>query len=80
LKDQYRVDHESALAMRDLQREIDELKKRLEVIGCNKKVNRKTKNGFHIENKIVGCYKKNQQKRRNCLDGEHETSNDRRNE
>jgi predicted nucleic acid-binding Zn-ribbon protein len=30
LKDQHRVDHGSALAIRGLQREIDELKKRLD--------------------------------------------------
>ena len=54
LKDQHRVDHGSALAIRGLQKEIDELKKKLEVIGSNKKVTKSKKCGCHIENKIVG--------------------------
>ncbi len=37
LKDQHRVDHGSALAIRGLQREIDELKKN-RLVGSNKKV------------------------------------------
>jgi len=37
LKDQHRVDHGSALAIRGLQREIDELKKRLDSLESIKK-------------------------------------------
>jgi hypothetical protein len=37
LKDQHRVDHGSALAIRGLQREIDELKKRLDTLEGIKK-------------------------------------------
>ena len=37
LKDQHRVDHGSALAIRGLQREIDELKRRLDSLEAIKK-------------------------------------------
>jgi predicted nucleic acid-binding Zn-ribbon protein len=37
LKDQHRVDHGSALAIRGLQREIDELKKRLDSLEAIKR-------------------------------------------
>lgn len=37
LKDQHRVDHGSALAIRGLQREIDDLKKRLDSLESIKK-------------------------------------------